>query len=415
MQAAAVMAGDSREVDGPGADQGRIHYDNFGVLKHIEGESDDESSSDPPPPTDEWKTADSIVKSWIFLTLAPTLQGRLIKINPKTAKDAWEQVEKIFLGNKCTRTIALKGELRVIQMGDFTADAYFRKIESIVTLLNDLGSSMTDDDVVTYAINGLSEKYAQLATIIAHKDPFPDLDTMRSMVITEEMRLNSRSQPVSINTSSTTPQVLLTETPQANHANRNQDSRTSRDTRTNTPQVCRNFSCGFCRCGNAYRFLHDAARSQNSTRQLNVNRIPSVNNLGGLNNNFIGQPNLATNFGLGSIPPGFGPQQGNTTFGHSVTNQGNTTLSPQQQALLTHAVYGSGNQSTPHGQETFLPQAFNTMTLQEPANANWNMDTGASSHLNSSATNLSNVFNSCIYPSVFVGDGNFSITSEKIT
>ncbi|GKD81815.1 hypothetical protein Tco_1348654 [Tanacetum coccineum] len=107
----------------------------------------------------------------------------------------------------------------------------------------------------------------------------------------------------------------------------------------------------------------------------------------------------------GSIPPGFGPQQGNNTFGHSVTNQGNTTLSPQQQALLTQAVYGSGNQSTPHGQETFLPQAFNTMTLQEPANANRNMDTGASSHLNSSATNLSNVFNSCIYPSVFVGDG----------
>jgi hypothetical protein len=45
------------------------------------------------------------------------------------------------------------------------------------------------------------------------------------------------------------------------------------------------------------------------------------------------------------------------------------------------------------------------MTLQDPANANWNMDTGASSHLNSSANNLSTVFNYCIYPSVFVGDG----------
>nr|GFB00298.1 ribonuclease H-like domain-containing protein [Tanacetum cinerariifolium] len=86
--------------------------------------------------------------------------------------------------------------------------------------------------------------------------------------------------------------------------------------------------------------------------------------------------NSATNLGLGSIPPSFGPQQGNITFGDSVTNQGNTTLSLQQQALLTHMVYGSGNQSTPHGQETFLPQAFNTMTLQEP-NANWNMDTGS--------------------------------------
>ncbi|GKD30114.1 hypothetical protein Tco_1240892 [Tanacetum coccineum] len=89
-----------------------------------------------------------------IFNLAPTLQRRLIKANPPTAKDAWHQVEKKFLDNKRTRTIALKG----IQMGDLSADAHFCKIESIVTLWNDLGSSMTDDDIVTYAINGLSEK-----------------------------------------------------------------------------------------------------------------------------------------------------------------------------------------------------------------------------------------------------------------
>ncbi|GKG56884.1 hypothetical protein Tco_0582235, partial [Tanacetum coccineum] len=65
-------------------------------------------------------TVDSIVKSWIFLTLAPTLQRRLIKANPPTAKDAWDQVEKKILDNKRTRIIAIKGKLRVIQMGDLS-------------------------------------------------------------------------------------------------------------------------------------------------------------------------------------------------------------------------------------------------------------------------------------------------------
>lgn len=51
---------------------------------------------------------------------------------------------------------------------------------------------MSDDDVVTYAINKLSEKLSNLATIIAHKDPFPDFEEMRSMVATEETRLNSK-------------------------------------------------------------------------------------------------------------------------------------------------------------------------------------------------------------------------------
>ncbi|GJZ62011.1 ribonuclease H-like domain-containing protein [Tanacetum coccineum] len=46
---------------------------------------------------------------------------------------------------------------------------------------------------------------------------------------------------------------------------------------------------------------------------------------------------------------------------------------PQQQALLSGTVQGS----TPaNGQATLLPQAFNTMTLRDLTDANWNMDTG---------------------------------------
>ncbi|GKB09514.1 hybrid signal transduction histidine kinase M [Tanacetum coccineum] len=106
----------------------------------------------------------------------------MISTNPASAKAAWDTIETIFQENKRTRTVALKGELRVIQMGDDTPDAYFSKIDSIITLLTDLGSTMDDDDIVTYAINGLSEKYGSLAQIIAHKDPFPDLATVRTMV-----------------------------------------------------------------------------------------------------------------------------------------------------------------------------------------------------------------------------------------
>ncbi|GKC80495.1 hybrid signal transduction histidine kinase M [Tanacetum coccineum] len=185
------------------------HCSNFGVLKHIEEPVTEASTST--PPTDEWITADSIVKSWIFLTLSSTLRKRLIKANPKTAKAAWDAIETIFQDNKRTRTISLKGELRVIQMGDQTADEYFSKIEAILTLLTDLGSDMSDDDVVTYAINGLSDKYGSLAQIIAHKDPFPDLATVRSIVATEELRLRSRSSVLPTGTTLSAPQVLLAE------------------------------------------------------------------------------------------------------------------------------------------------------------------------------------------------------------
>ncbi|GKB11038.1 hypothetical protein Tco_0844961 [Tanacetum coccineum] len=82
------------------------HCSNFNVLNHIDGST---STSD--PPTDEWITADSIVKSWIFLTLSPTLRKRMISTNPASAKAAWDTIETIFQENKRTRTVALKGLL----------------------------------------------------------------------------------------------------------------------------------------------------------------------------------------------------------------------------------------------------------------------------------------------------------------
>ncbi|GKE71940.1 hypothetical protein Tco_1530012 [Tanacetum coccineum] len=46
------------------------------------------------------------------------------------------------------------------------------------------------------------------------------------------------------------------------------------------------------------------------------------------------------------------------------------------------------------------------MTLQDHTTGACNMDTGASSHLNSSVTSLNTVFNTCMYLSILVGDGH---------
>ncbi|GJS53116.1 ribonuclease H-like domain-containing protein [Tanacetum coccineum] len=56
------------------------------------------------------------------------------------------------------------------------------------------------------------------------------------------------------------------------------------------------------------------------------------------------------------------------------------------------------------GQVTTLPHAFTAGTLHDLATGAWNMDTGASSHLNASVTSLNDVFNTCLYPSISVGD-----------
>ncbi|GKA64726.1 ribonuclease H-like domain-containing protein, partial [Tanacetum coccineum] len=332
------------------------HYSNFGVLKHIEGSSTQSST----PPTDDWIIADSIVKS------------------------------NLSRQQKDTRG-CLKCELRMIQMGDQTADEYFLNIDSIVTLLNDLGSDVSQDDVVTYAINGLINKYGSLAQIIAHKEPFSGLSTVRLMVSIEEMRIRNKSPSLSVSTNSSAPQVLLTETP-----HRVQDTRTNkeRDNRNNNKtEVCQNFGRGVCRWGATCRGLDLAAQQQLLSLLQAQNTLLAQYGLSTIS--IPRTPIGFNNSGQRIVPAQPSAQQQLMTHG----------LTPNQQALFTNAVQNTGNTSSNTGQETVLPTAFNTMTLQDPANANWHMDTGASSHLNSSAHNLSTIFNSRMYPSVLVGDG----------
>ncbi|GKD26501.1 hypothetical protein Tco_1232715 [Tanacetum coccineum] len=58
------------------------------------------------------------------------------------------------------------------------------------------------------------------------------------------------------------------------------------------------------------------------------------------------------------------------------------------------------------GQKTTLPHAFAAGTLHGLTIGAWNMNTGASSHLNNSVNSFSEIFNTCMYPSVSVGDGH---------
>ncbi|GKD37244.1 hybrid signal transduction histidine kinase M [Tanacetum coccineum] len=143
--------------------------------------------------------------SELFLNI---LEG--LKAKPRTSKDTWDVLEKIFHDNKRSKTVELMGELRDLDMGDLSVDSYFRKIDSIATRLGNLGSNMSEEDIVTYAINGLSDKYDQVAHVILNRDPFHDLETARSMVTMAESRMNHKARGhSSTRITSSSPTILL--------------------------------------------------------------------------------------------------------------------------------------------------------------------------------------------------------------
>ena len=92
-----------------------------------------------------------------------------------------------------------------------------------MTILASLDSHVSDEDVVHYAIDGLPEKYNQVCGYMHYKDTFPDFKIARPMLITEEMKLKSKTPAFAADSSSSSPLVLMAEKGTPRHSSNPQN------------------------------------------------------------------------------------------------------------------------------------------------------------------------------------------------
>nr|GEU94278.1 ribonuclease H-like domain-containing protein [Tanacetum cinerariifolium] len=305
--------------------------------------------TDPPPKDAEWTKIDFIIRSWIFSTLAPSLRKRLIDINPTTAKDARTYIA-----------------------------------ESIVSVLNGLGSPLSNDDVVTFTLEGLPSTYETISTVIVSREPFPGLKTVRSLLTTHEMRLKSRVQNPLVDATSASPMVLLAK------SNTSAQRGPSLE-KVNNP--CWSFAKGSCRFDDACKYLHNGVHGKSTLLPRTSGLASSVPDVTRSDLDML--QSLLAKFGLNA--PNTSTPSPLVAYTVSVP-LGFPSVSAQLSAQPTYEG-GSFPGSIHLGQSRSMP--FHPSQLFASGSQ------GASSHLNDYVHCLSDIFNMCIYPSVAVGDGRF--------
>ncbi|GJZ42406.1 ribonuclease H-like domain-containing protein [Tanacetum coccineum] len=192
----------------------------------------------------------------------------VVVARPKSAKEAWSFISDIVKDNKRSRTSALKTELRSITLGDLSMEAYFWKIDYIMTILASLDSPVNDEDVVHYDLAGLPSKYNQVCGYMHYQDKFPDLKAARSLLITEEMRL--KTMDIALPADPSYPMALVA------------DSGNSRCS-SSMPHVkpwkpCFNYAKGTCRFGERCRFVHDpnVINTPNNSVEINASNMDEI-------------------------------------------------------------------------------------------------------------------------------------------
>ena len=327
------------------------HWQSFDVSGHLDGTllpaNDDDAA---------WKKRDGLVKLWIYGTLAKDLFKSTFKTGG-TSREVWLRLENFFRDKKKARAVQLNHKLRTQEIGDLSIHAYCQELKSIADLMANVDAPVSEKTLVTYLLNGLNEKYDNIINVIKHRQAFPTLEQARSMLILEEERLGKpKKVPSHKDESSSSPKVLAAVSTTEQKATQ----------QSNQPRQFQNRG----NRGNGRR-----GRGRNN----NFQPRPQFNNW---NNPFWQQ-------GYPMWPQQqFNPWKQMPLSPHP--QPGLLGSRPQQQML----VQGTHNNNSNQPQPTMdFASAFNTMTLIDPTDSQWYMDSGATAHLSNTAGNLKSVIN----------------------
>ena len=362
----------------------------YGVLCHLDGSSRPSSVTDT-----TWKERDGLVKMWIYGTISESILDTVIKAKC-SARDLWLTIEALFRDNKEARALQLENELRTITIGDQSVHEYCKKLKNLSDLLANIDPPVPDRGLVLHLLNGLTDKFDSIINVIKHREPFPTFSTARSMLILEEDRL-SKQQRVTPTTSHqpSSPDVLFTA---SDHGTRQHQS------------------------GSPYRGGRGRGRGGRNNRggrgRHHNNYWPSSHynwNHGSTHAPYQYQ------YGPPPPPPYYAPSPLHHTFRPSQhyqshpSNQAPGILGshPASSNAAAHVIQGpSFSPDQFSDQQAYVPSAlahaFNTMTLQDPNNGPWVMDSGATNHVTNTQGNLSSIHNLSSIPMIKVGNGSFA-------
>lgn len=203
------------------------HCIGFGVDDHLELPFMKPISSDPKDKEvtvdqKEWNKIDSIVKSWIYNTLSQSLLQMILKKKSMTYV-IWCDLEDLFCTNKENKAMQLENQLRNIVMGDLSVNDYYTKIKAIADMLDNLVAPIPKRNLVSYTLNGLTQKFKPITTTIQYSKPFSTSMEAWSTLVMEEQQLeldHSRQIIPAYSDNSSLPTIILTEDHQQPRNNR---------------------------------------------------------------------------------------------------------------------------------------------------------------------------------------------------
>ncbi|KAJ9558744.1 hypothetical protein OSB04_013358 [Centaurea solstitialis] len=164
------------------------HLKIYKLLHHIDGTK---PPSQEDPAYDSWLELDALILQWIYSTVSDEILNRILDDNT-TSRQAWTQIQEIFINNKHARAATLEQKFTNATLtASASFDDYCQTLKDIARQLGDIDQPVSESRLVIQMVRGLPVEYDTIGAIINQQ--CPTWDVARGMVEAEQQRQAARS------------------------------------------------------------------------------------------------------------------------------------------------------------------------------------------------------------------------------
>jgi gag-polypeptide of LTR copia-type len=142
-----------------------------------------------------WKRQDKLLHAWVRSSLSDSILAQVMSY--KTCEELWLALESFFSSNSRARLQELKRQLQNMKKGDSNCTDYLLKIRQLADELSFIRNPVSDDDLVTTAVNGLGSDFASIKssilTVRCHQSF--SLSDLRGLLLAHESSNQTQSEP----------------------------------------------------------------------------------------------------------------------------------------------------------------------------------------------------------------------------
>ncbi|KAH0745200.1 hypothetical protein KY285_006857 [Solanum tuberosum] len=117
----------------------------------------------------------------------------LLKYSCETSEEAWDNLASLYLDQVSFSSIHLKSKFQNFKKGSLSMEDYLQQLHSIACSLRAIGKPLTDDDLVTQALQGLPSSYRTFVSGLNATGSLPTFITLRPLLLTEEAHISTIS------------------------------------------------------------------------------------------------------------------------------------------------------------------------------------------------------------------------------